>query len=71
MLPIRHKSIFKNRWVALLWAGGVIWTAVDYAGHPKAASDGSNGADAADSSPISNDDLAAAQVVANEFDGIK
>ena len=29
MLPIRHRSIFKNRWIALLWAGGIIWTALE------------------------------------------
>jgi hypothetical protein len=23
MLPIKHKSIFKSRWIALLWANGV------------------------------------------------
>jgi hypothetical protein len=32
MLPIRHQSIFKSRWIALLWAGGIIWSAVEFTG---------------------------------------
>lgn len=30
MLPIRHKSIFKSRWIALLWAAGIVWSAVEF-----------------------------------------
>ena len=36
MLPPRR--LFRSRWVALLWAGGVIWTAVDVAGSAPAPS---------------------------------
>ncbi len=25
-------KIFRNRWAALLWAGGILWTAYDVAG---------------------------------------
>ncbi len=32
MLPIRHQSIFKSRWIALLWAAGIIWSAVEFTG---------------------------------------
>ena len=60
MLPIRHKSIFKSRWIALLWAGGIIWTAVEFAGSQPS---GNNHAD--------NEDAAAAQSVANALDGMK
>lgn len=28
MLPIRHSSLFRSRWVALLWAGGICWSAI-------------------------------------------
>ncbi len=42
MFPFRTSSIFRNRWIALLWAAGIIWTAVDYAGK----SGGGNDADA-------------------------
>ncbi len=66
MLPIKHKSIFKSRWIALLWAGGILWTAVDFAGGRTPAADGNSG-----TSLMSNEDMAAAQVVANELDGVK
>jgi hypothetical protein len=56
MLPIRHKTIFKNRWWALLWAGGILWGAADFAGgqsHSSASSDQAN-ADAADVQAVAN-----------------
>ena len=31
MIPMRTSTIFKNRWMALLWAAGMIWLAVDVA----------------------------------------
>ncbi len=32
MVPMRHSSIFKSRWFALLWAAGILWFAHDVAG---------------------------------------
>ncbi len=32
MMPMRTSSIFKNRWMALLWAAGLVWLAVRVAG---------------------------------------
>lgn len=32
MIPMKHSTIFKNRYWALLWAAGIIWFAVDTAG---------------------------------------
>jgi hypothetical protein len=32
MFPIKHSAIFKSRWMALLWAAGIIWFAYDFAG---------------------------------------
>ena len=32
MLPIKTKSVFKNRWIALLWAGGIVWSAAQFVG---------------------------------------
>ena len=29
--PDAHSSIFKSRWMALLWAAGIIWFAYDFA----------------------------------------
>lgn len=37
MFPIRHSWIFRSRWVALLWAAGIIWFALDMAGSPPPA----------------------------------
>ena len=28
MVPMRHSTIFKSRWMALLWAAGVVWAAL-------------------------------------------
>ncbi len=42
MIPMRTSSIFKSRWLALLWAAGIIWLAYDFAG----SSTGSSGDEA-------------------------
>jgi hypothetical protein len=31
MIPMRNSTIFKSRWMALLWAAGIIWFAYDFA----------------------------------------
>ena len=41
MFPFRYRTIFKNRWWAVLWAAGIIWTAVDFA-QPDAPFDGND-----------------------------
>jgi hypothetical protein len=47
VLPIRHRSIFKSRWVALLWAAGIVWAACSFAGAAPADDNASANADAA------------------------
>jgi len=32
MFPIKHSWIFRSRWIALLWAAGIIWFALDVTG---------------------------------------
>jgi hypothetical protein len=66
MLPIKHKSIFKSRWIALLWAGGIIWSAVEFTG-------GLPGADAGNNQTASDngDDAAAAQAAINALQGMR
>jgi len=32
MIPMRTSSIFKSRWMAIIWALGIIWLAWDVAG---------------------------------------
>lgn len=58
MIPMRTSSIFRSRWMALLWSAGILWFAVDMAGTPE---DANNQAVA---------DNAAEQAVA-ALDGIK
>ncbi len=62
MLPIRHKTIFKNRWWALLWAGGIMWSAVQFAGGQPHNADEANAAQ--------NDQAADGQALANAFGGV-
>jgi hypothetical protein len=31
MIPMRTSTIFKSRWMALLWAAGILWLAYDFA----------------------------------------
>jgi hypothetical protein len=39
MIPMRTSSVFKSRWMALVWAAGILWTAYDYAeAQPQASS---------------------------------
>jgi uncharacterized membrane protein len=40
MIPMRTSSIFKSRWMAILWAAGVIWLAYDVAGSAPAPKKG-------------------------------
>ena len=43
MFPFRYSSIFRSRWMALFWAAGIVWTAVDFAGgRHEGAHDGNN-----------------------------
>jgi hypothetical protein len=30
MIPMRTSTIFKSRWMALIWAAGIIWFAYDF-----------------------------------------
>lgn len=57
MIPMRSSTIFKSRWMALVWAAGVLWLAYDVAGG-SAASTESNAEQPTDvtGSPITNDD---------------
>lgn len=60
MFGLRTSTIFRNRWFAILWAVGICWIAVDFAGTPKDA-EGNEVAAAIDAtgSPIEPEDIAA------------
>jgi len=60
MFPIRHSAIFRSRWMALLWAAGIIWFAYDFA---VPSSEETNSADSnqvqitdANGAPVSSDE---------------
>lgn len=61
MIPMRTRSIFKSRWMALLWAAGIIWLAVDTAGSRSAPSASNNqtssGLTDSDGQPASDSDV--------------
>lgn len=58
MVPMRTSSVFKSRWMALLWAAGIIWFAYDFAGSQPQATNTSDNAEATDQSgaPVTSDD---------------
>lgn len=59
MVPMRSSTIFKSRWMALLWAAGIIWFAYDFAGsQPQDTNESANAADATDATgtAITSDD---------------
>jgi hypothetical protein len=67
MIPMRTSTVFKSRWMALLWAAGFIWFALDIAGsHTSAAKTTNNQASSestltdADGQPVNSDDVNAA-----------
>ena len=45
MIPMKTSTIFKSRWMALVWAAGILWLAWDVAG--SAPQDSSNNAEQA------------------------
>ncbi|HEX4737290.1 MAG TPA: hypothetical protein VH331_06995 [Allosphingosinicella sp.] len=66
MYPFRYSSIFKSRWMALLWAAGILWTAYDFADStspPNAA--GNNQQASSDDAAINQADIASLQSTLN------
>lgn len=56
MIPMRHSWIFRSRWMALIWAAGIIWLAVDIAVPDDSASNTEANATDVTGAPISKDD---------------
>lgn len=58
MVPMRFSTIFKSRWMALLWAAGIIWFAYDVADSQPQATSASANAEQTDAtgSSVSSDD---------------
>ena len=56
---MKTSTVFKNRWMALIWAAGIIWFAYDFAGsQPQDANASANSAQSTDSTgqPLTSDD---------------
>jgi hypothetical protein len=47
MIPMKTSTVFKSRWMALIWAAGIIWFAYDFAGSQPQDSNTSANADQA------------------------
>jgi len=59
MIPMKTSSVFKNRWMAILWAAGIVWFAYDFAeSQPQAPDAGTNAEQATDvtGAPITPED---------------
>lgn len=62
-------KLFRSRWAALIWAGGILWTAIDVAGYAPAPRQGHQTAAAvptdATGEAIQNSDLIALAAALN------
>jgi hypothetical protein len=45
MIPMRTSSIFKSRWMAMIWSAGIIWFAFSVAGPDESTSNNTAAAD--------------------------
>ena len=48
MIPMKTSTVFKSRWMALLWAAGIVWFAYDVAGSQPQDANASANSDATD-----------------------
>lgn len=67
MIPMRHSSIFKSRWMALIWAAGIIWLAVDVATPDDGSGNAAENATDVTGAPISKDDAKAVEEALNSL----
>jgi hypothetical protein len=58
MIPMRTSTVFKSRWMALIWAAGILWFAYDFAAPSDDASNTTNVEQPTDASgaPVTSDD---------------
>ena len=61
MFPMRTSTIFKSRWMALIWAAGIIWFAYDFAGSAQPTDQGNNVSSDQSGTSVSSDDANKAQ----------
>lgn len=69
MIPMKHSSIFKSRWMALIWAAGIIWFALDVAApsatSSNAGADSNQQTDVTGAPVSSKDEKKIAEIVRN------
>ena len=59
MIPMKTSSVFKSRWMALVWAAGILWLAWDVAGSAPSGDDNNSAAEQqtdATGAPVTTDD---------------
>ena len=67
MIPMRMSTVFKNRWMALVWAAGIIWFAVDTAGTGDSAAAPTNTAEASTGTPTQLTDASGRPISAEDL----
>jgi hypothetical protein len=70
MIPMKTSSVFKSRWMALLWAAGIIWFAYDTANsQPQDSNTSANAEQATDATgaPVTSDDMNSAAAALNSL----
>lgn len=67
MIPMRNSTIFKSRWMALLWAAGVIWFALQVAGPDDSTGNSDVNATDVTGAPITAQDEKAFQEALNSI----
>jgi hypothetical protein len=67
MIPMRTSTVFKNRWMALLWAAGILWFAYDFAGSQPQGDNAPANAEQPTDAPISADDQQRLAAALNAF----
>ena len=63
MYPFRYSTIFRSRWMALLWAAGICWMAYDFVAPDGDAAGNNQSADL----PLNSADIAAMQEQLNQL----
>ena len=64
MIPMKTSTVFKNRWMALIWAAGIIWFAYDFAeAQPQSSNSNSIATDATGAAVTGEDENRIAQAL--------
>ncbi|MCH8617219.1 hypothetical protein LZ016_14070 [Sphingomonas sp. SM33] len=67
MIPIKHSSIFRSRWMALVWAAGIIWFAIEVVAPDQVEGNAAENATDITGSPITPADQQALKDAMNGF----